>query len=100
MLPVHKRPHSSYYQVDLCSLIRFTEMFTSTPISSLYKMCSLLVENVPDKAKAAAVDLEHLMSETEPARKEGKLDLVDPDGNSEFVCFFVGNSVSLCSVLT
>ena len=48
-------------------------------------MCSLLVENAPAKAKA--VDLEHLMSETEPAtaeQREGKLDLVDPDGNSEF----------------
>ena len=61
-------------------------------------MCSLLVENAPDKAKA--VDLEHLMGETEPARKEGKLDLVDPDGKSEFLSFFVGNSVFFCSVLT
>ena len=36
-------------------------------------MCSLLVENAPAKAKA--VDLEHLMSETEPAtaeQREGK----------------------------
>ena len=30
MLPVHKRSHPSYYQA--CSLIRFTEIFTSTPI--------------------------------------------------------------------
>ena len=60
-------------------------------------MCSLLVENAPAKAKA--VDLEHLMSETEPAtaeQREGKLDLVDPDGNSEFLSFFVGDSVFFC----
>ena len=64
-------------------------------------MCSLLVENAP--AKAEAVNLEHLMSETEPAtaeQREGKLDLVDPDGNSEFLSFFVGDSVFFCSVLT
>ena len=61
-------------------------------------MCSLLVENSPAKAKA--VDLETLMSETEPAPKEGKLDLVDLDGNSEFLSFFVGDSVFFCSVLT
>ena len=61
-------------------------------------MCCDLVENAPDKAKA--VDLEHLLGETEPARKEGKLDLVDPDGKSEFLSFFVGNSLFFCSVLT
>ena len=61
-------------------------------------MCSLLVENTPAKAKP--VDLENLMGETEPAPKEGKLDLVDPDGNSEFLSFFVGNTVFFCSVLT
>ena len=66
-------------------------------------MCSLLVENAPAKAKE--FDLEALMSETEPepaqaAQKEGKLDLVDPNGNSEFLSFFVGDSVFFCSVLT
>ena len=64
-------------------------------------MCSLLVENAPAKAKA--IDLEHLMSETEPAKAEwteGKLDLVDPNGNSEFLSFFVGDIVFFCSVLT
>ena len=61
-------------------------------------MCSVLVENTPAKAKA--VDLEHLMGETEPARKEGKLDLVDLDGKSKFLSFFVGNTVFFCSVLT
>ena len=61
-------------------------------------MCSVLVENAPAKGKA--VDLEHIMGETEPAPNEGKLDLVDPDGNSEFLSFFVGNTVFFCSVLT
>ena len=61
-------------------------------------MCSVLVENAPAKAKA--VDLEHIMGQTEPALKEGKFDLVDPDGNSEFLSFFVGNTVFFCSVLT
>ena len=64
-------------------------------------MCSLLVENAPAKAKA--VDLETLMGETEPqqaAQTEGKLDLVDPAGNREFLSFFVGDSVFFCSVLT
>ena len=40
-------------------------------------MCSLLIENAPAKAKA--VNLETLMSETEPAPKEWKLELVDLD---------------------
>ena len=56
-------------------------------------MYSLLVENAPPKAKA--VDLEQLMAESEPQAQqaEGKLDLVDPAGNSEFLSFFVGDSV-------
>ena len=61
-------------------------------------MCSVLVENTPTKAKA--VNLEHLMGKTEPAQKEGKLDLEDPDGKSEFLSFFVGNTVFFCSVLS
>ena len=64
-------------------------------------MCSLFVENA--LAKAKAVDLETLMSETEPAQpaqKEGKLDLIDLDGKSEFLSFFVGDSVFFCSGLT
>ena len=42
------------------------------------------------------------MSETEPAQavQEGKLDLVDLDENSEFLSFFVVNSVFFYSVLT
>ena len=59
---------------------------------------SLFVENVPVKAGTSGgddVDFEKLMLKTEPdimpgrrGRKQGKLDLVDKDGNSKFYAIF------------
>ena len=65
-------------------------MFTSrsTPKIAFIK-CAVLVENAPAKAKA--LDLETLMAESEPQAEqtEGKLDLVDLAGNSEFLSLLV-----------